>query len=858
MNCKNLFLAGALLLTCPTIQAIDNPGIASAVLSADNFTLVSDGLPAAIYFDSDDDKGVGRAVENLARDFHAVTGRRPAMLAAPKGKNVIIVGNLKNPMIDNLCKKGVVDRSQLEGATEKYLMTTVENPLPGVDEALVIAGSDRRGTIYGIYELSEQLGVSPWYWWADVPVIHRDNLSIKKGQYTAGEPAVRYRGLFLNDEAPCLTGWVKDYFGTDYGGVEFYEKVFELLLRLRGNYLWPAMWGWSFYADDPRNSDLADEMGIVMGTSHHEPMARNHQEWARHRNEYGAWDYASNKAVIDDFFRQGVRRIADKEDIITIGMRGDGDAPMGGEEGKDHEYKSRDLENLRLLTSVIDNQRKIIRKETGQSPDKHPQLWALYKEVQKYYDMGLRVPDDVIILLADDNWGNIRKVPTEAERSRKGGWGMYYHVDYVGAPRNSKWLNVTPVQNMWEQLDLTYEYGIDRLWILNVGDLKPMEYPITLFMDMAWNPARYDAANLTDHIVRFCSQQFGADQAEEAARIINLYSKYNGRVTPEMLEASTYNLSSGEWKEVRDDYLVLEAEALRQYMSLPEEYKDAYKQLVLFPVQAMANLYDMYYSQAMNRKCAEAGDRSCNFWADRVEKAFARDSMLTDDYNNVMSGGKWRHMMDQKHIGYTSWNDNFPADMMPHVVRLDESPSGGCIFNAVDGVVCMEAEHFFSSTDDPDSKWTVIPHMGRTLSAITLMPRIPDAAGASVSYRMNIADAPDSAVVHVVLRSTQPFARAEGHRFNIGFDGGETVEVNYNSRLNEDPENVYTVMYPTAAARVIDCAVPLSVPSSAGERDYTLSISPVDPGMVIEKVVVDLGGYEDSRLFMSESPFSRK
>ncbi|MDE6654913.1 MAG: glycosyl hydrolase 115 family protein, partial [Muribaculaceae bacterium] len=462
MNCKQLLLAGSLLLSCPTIHAIDNPDITSDLLSADNFTLVSDGIPAAIYFDSDDDKGISRAVENLARDFHAVTGRRPAMLAAPKGKNVIIVGSLRNPMIDSLCKRGMIDRSQLEGATEKYLMTTVENPLPGVDEALVIAGSDRRGTIYGIYELSEQLGVSPWYWWADVPVIHRDNLSIKKGRYTAGEPAVRYRGLFLNDEAPCLTGWVKDYFGTDYGGVEFYEKVFELLLRLRGNYLWPAMWGWSFYADDPRNSDLADEMDIIMGTSHHEPMARNHQEWARHRNEYGAWDYASNKAVIDDFFRQGVRRIADKEDIITIGMRGDGDAPMGGEEGKDHEYKSRDLENLRLLTSVIDNQRKIIRKETGQSPDKHPQLWALYKEVQKYYDMGLRVPDDVIILLADDNWGNIRKVPTEAERGRKGGWGMYYHVDYVGAPRNSKWLNVTPVQNMWEQLDLTYEYGIDR------------------------------------------------------------------------------------------------------------------------------------------------------------------------------------------------------------------------------------------------------------------------------------------------------------------------------------------------------------------------------------------------------------
>ncbi len=838
------------------MRAIDNPGISVPEISGDNFILIQDGVPAPVFFDSADDKGISRAVENLMQDFQRVSGRRPAMLASPKGKRVIIVGSMKNPVIKKLCDAGVIDKSQLEGTTEKYLMTTVENPLPGVDEALVIAGSDRRGTIYGIYELSEQIGVSPWYWWADVPVVQTSGLSMKKGQYTAGEPAVRYRGLFLNDEAPCLTGWVKDYFGTEYGGVEFYEKVFELLLRLRGNYLWPAMWGWSFYADDPRNSDLADEMGVIMGTSHHEPMARNHQEWARHRNEYGAWDYASNKAVIDRFFSEGINRIADKEDIITIGMRGDGDAPMGGEEGKDHEYKARDMENLRLLTSVIDNQRKIIRKETGQAPEKHPQLWALYKEVQKYYDMGLRVPDDVIILLADDNWGNIRKVPSEEERKRKGGWGMYYHVDYVGAPRNSKWLNVTPVQNMWEQLNLTYEYGIDKLWILNVGDLKPMEYPISLFMDMAWNPAKYDASNLQEHIEAFCAQQFGSDHAKEAARILNLYSKYNGRVTPEMLDASTYNVTSGEWKQVRDDYMVLEAEALRQYLSIPQDYRDAYKQLVLFPVQAMANLYDMYYAQAMNQKCYAAGDPACNQWADRVEQAFRRDAELTDDYNNVMSNGKWRHLMDQKHIGYTSWNDNFPADTMPEVKRLVDAKAGGYTFEAADGVVSMEAEHFYSAKDAAEASWTVIPDMGRTLSGVTLMPRIPSTEGGSITYRMNVADVPDSAIVHVVVRAIQPFKRPEGHRYNIGFDGAETVEVNYNSRMNEDPENVYEVMYPTAAARVIDSSTVLALPQSKG-LPLQLTISPIDPGMVIEKVVVDLGGYEPTRLFMPESPFNR-
>ena len=352
-------------------------------------------------------------------------------------------------------------------------------------------------------------------------------------------------------------------------------------------------------------------------------------------------------------------------------MRGDGDAPMGGKEGADHEYVNRDEYNMNLLEKVIKNQRKIIRDVTGRPADERPQVWAIYKEVQRFYDMGLRVPDDVIMLLCDDNWGNVRRLPNAEERKRPGGWGMYYHVDYVGAPRNSKWLNVTPIQNMWEQLQLTYDYGVDKLWILNVGDLKPMEYPITLFLDMAWNPKRYTADNLLEHPRGFCARQFGEEQADEAARILNLYSKYNGRVTPEMLDCHTYNIETGEWKQVADEYRKLEADALRQYLSLPQEYHDAYKQLILFPVQAMANLYEMYYAQAMNHKLYEENNPQANVWADKVAQAFKFDSLLCDDYNNVMSGGKWKNMMVQKHIGYTSWNDNFRADIMPKVFRIE-------------------------------------------------------------------------------------------------------------------------------------------------------------------------------------------
>ena len=582
--------------------AIDNKGITFEQPAADCFTLIEDGKATPILLDEKDDVGIIIAVKNLQDDFRKVTGRQAELLHSVRGPRLIVAGSLESRFVKELVKAKKIDITSLKGKREKYLMKAVSRPFDGVDEAWVIVGSDKRGTIYGIYELSEQIGVSPWYDWADVPVVQRKNLYIQRGEYTAGEPAVKYRGIFLNDEAPCLTGWVKHTYGTNYGDHRFYARVFELILRLRGNFMWPAMWAWSFYADDPENSKTAHDMGIIMGTSHHEPMARNHQEWARKRKQYGVWDYATNQKVLDRFFREGIERVKDTEDLITIGMRGDGDAPMGGKEGADHEYVNRDEYNMNLLKKVIKNQRKIIKDVTGRPADERPQVWAIYKEVQRFYDMGLRVPDDVIMLLCDDNWGNVRRLPNAEERKRPGGWGMYYHVDYVGAPRNSKWLNVTPIQNMWEQLQLTYDYGVDKLWILNVGDLKPMEYPITLFLDMAWNPKRYTADNLLEHPRGFCARQFGEEQADEAARILNLYSKYNGRVTPEMLDCHTYNIETGEWKQVADEYRKLEADALRQYLSLPQEYHDAYKQLILFPVQAMANLYEMYYAQAMNHK----------------------------------------------------------------------------------------------------------------------------------------------------------------------------------------------------------------------------------------------------------------
>ena len=831
----------------------------------------SDGAPIAIYADPADQKGVGLAVGALTEDFGLVTGRRARVVATPAEAR-IVVGTLgHSAAIDRLAKQKRLDAGALRGKREMFLITVV-------DSQLVIAGSDRRGTIYGIYELSRQMGVSPWYWWADAPVAHRDRIYALRGTYTDGEPAVRYRGIFLNDEAPCLTSWVKNTYGTGYGDHRFYARVYELLLRLKGNLLWPAMWGWAFYADDPENSRLADEMGIVVGTSHHEPMARNHQEYARRRKDWGAWNYATNKAGLDRFFREGIERMKGTEDLVTIGMRGDGDEAMSAEA------------DTRLLREIIDSQRRIIADVTGRKASETPQVWALYKEVLDYYDAGLRAPDDVIMLLCDDNWGTVRRLPTAAERQRtererrkplaqrRGGWGMYYHVDYVGAPRNSKWLCMLPIQNMWEQMTTCYDYGVDALWILNVGDLKPMEYPITLFLDMAWQPHRYGAADLLDHTRRFFAETLGADAeadaapeasvAAEAARILNLALKYNGRVTAEMLDARTYDLASGEWEHAVAQYRRLALDARDLADRIPAPARDAYRQLLLHPVEAMANLYELYYAQAMNLALHAAGDPQCNEWADRCERAFRRDAELSRIYNKEMSGGKWDGMMVQKHIGYTSWNDDFgPTDRLPELRRLPDAeadaPTVGYTFTPSPGggVVSIEAQHVYALTEPASAaaRWTVLPLMGRTLSGLAVRPYIEPADGASLTYRFDLAGAAalpaDSLAVEVTVKSNLAFARPEGHRYAVSLDGGEEREVNFNATLLDVQPYMYSVFYPTVARRVVKTTLRLPYDGSAGL--HTLTLRPLDPGVVFEKIVIDLGGKRTTYLGEPESPHRR-
>lgn len=666
-------LAAAVFLTVPACAQTPPPaetGEATAhaageivsSIDGDVFPVIADGTVANLMVDPGDYPGVLRAVQNLQADITSIGGVRPDIRTtlSPHDEHLIIIGSLdRSGPVQDLAEAGKLDVTGLEGEWEAFVQEVVAEPYPGVDSALVIAGSDMRGTIYGAYDFIERAGVSPWAWWADVPVKYQDTLGVAPGR-RFDKPSITYRGIFLNDENPALYGWVNETFGGF--NHHFYERVFDLILRLKGNYLWPAMWGKAFYDDDPMNAVLANEMGIVVGTSHHEPLGRAHIEWERYGE--GEWNYATNKEELDEFWRFGMDRIDGRDALVTIGMRGDGDEAMSEDTA------------IVLLEDVVANQREIIAEVTGRPASETPQVWALYKEVQDYYDQGMEVPDDVLLLFADDNWGNIRRLPRPGE-DRPGGYGVYYHFDYVGGPRNYKWINTSQNERTWEQMNLAWEYGAHELWVVNVGDLKPMEFPIDFFLDMAWDPEAMTLERLGSYSTEWAGEQFPEEFAGNIAHLLDGYTKINSRRKPELLDWETYSLENyDEFERVVADYnaLAADAELVRSY--LPAAYDAAFVQLVWYPIMASANLNELYYTTALNHLYSSQGRAETNALADKVAELFQRDEELRVVYEEEIADGKWTQMMAQTHIGYTYWQQ--PEEQaMPAVFRIDVPEEAG-------------------------------------------------------------------------------------------------------------------------------------------------------------------------------------
>ncbi|WP_221032668.1 glycosyl hydrolase 115 family protein [Actomonas aquatica] len=640
---------GALCLAS-VASALNHDNIVSPSAGEATFPLVAKGKAATLIVDADDFKGVHHAVDNFRADIERVTGLAPRISDNPlAGGWRVVIGTLgQSKMITHLIESKQLDASAIQGLWEGYMITRVGNDL-------VVVGSDMRGTIYGIYELSEQIGVSPWYWWADVPVKTSAELHVAATPGITDEgPGVQYRGIFINDEAPALTGWVYEKFG-DFDHT-FYTHVFELLLRLRANYIWPAMWQpRAFSADDPLNPQLAHEYGIVVGTTHHEPMMRYHDEWGR--EDRGPWDYTKNEAALQEFWRGGVARAKPYESIYSLGMRGDGDHAMSAET------------NTALLERIVADQRSILEGVLERPANQVPQLWALYKEVQDYYEAGMRVPDDVILLWCDDNWGNIRRLPTPDEMGRSGGAGVYYHFDYVGGPRNYKWLNVQPISKVWEQMHLAWQHQANRIWIVNVGDLKPMEFPIEFFLTMAWDPAGMTYEAMRDYTTKWATREFGAEHAAAITTLVDGYTKLNRHRTPEMMSPDIYSLTNyDEAERILTQWRDLVALAEEVNAALPESARAAFFQLVLYPVKASATVREVHIAAAKNKLYAEQGRAlAANAAAAHAHAMFEQDAALAAEYHSLLDG-KWNHMMAETNFGYTYWQTP-PIEVMPAVAQ---------------------------------------------------------------------------------------------------------------------------------------------------------------------------------------------
>lgn len=721
---KYILLVGMLLGVISAVDAAPQ-FVKFDKASADNALLLT-GTKDTIRYSPSDWKGVKMAVANLRHDLRSVTGSEYAP---------VVVATVEK---SEIAKKYPKQSKLLKGKWEQYLIFTDKGQL-------VILGSDKRGTIYGIYELSRQIGVSPWYWMADAPIAHHDQLYVLPGTYTDGEPKVKYRGIFINDEWPSFGGWC----GNQFGGInsKAYSHIFELLLRLKANYFWPAMWATAFNEDDPKSPQLADDMGIVMGTSHHEPMMRAHKEYVRRKAEVGPWDYAQNPERIEKFFSDGLKRNSKYENIITIGMRGDGDVAMGN--GKDED-------NIKTLGKVIEAQRRIIKDCYGKPASTVPQLWAIFTEVQRYYDAGFTVPDDVTLLFCDNNWGYIRRKGTAAERKRKGGLGLYYHIDMNGGPWNDRWVNTTTIPKLREQLHEAYASGIDRIWIINVGDLKPKEVPIDFIMDYAWNPDAVKPGDELPWLERFSASIFGEEYAKETADLIAKYSKYNLLRKPEAQVPGLFNEHEMLVMSQRWQSLVERAELLRKQM--PKEKQDAFYQLVYYPVVASAGVVEIYNHATMGDSLG-------------VEVLMKKDQQLSDYYNNVLAGGKWKGMMMDNHIGYTQWSiPDKNRNPMTLGMKI-EHPLNVPVSTTEIGI---PAYQYSRIKEGKNAKWIFLPDLGRGKGSMGIDPVMaasePDGKGASLEYDFELSSDMQQLSIALGILPTQDVYPARGLRIGVQID----------------------------------------------------------------------------------------
>ena len=857
-SARSFLEAKALLAVSLTILTLQ-PATAELALAsppgADDFILAGGNSVAAIFVETNDERAVLRAVGDLADDFAQVTGTKPEIVNqfSPDKKTGVFIGTIgKSKIIDQLAAEGKLATNGISGEWESYVLQVVKNPLPGVDAALVIAGSDRRGTIYGIYQLSGMIGVSPWHWWADVPVKQSRNLALRGGIFKQGPPAVKYRGIFLNDEDWGLRPWASKTFDPRTGniGPKTYAKIFELLLRLHANYIWPAMHpdtrAFNFY---PGDKDLADDCGIAMGSSHCEQMLRdNIDEWKPDVN--GEYNFVTNPGGVLKYWEQRVRENGQYENIYTIGMRGISDSGLPGG-GTPQEKADR-------LRAIISSQREMLARDVNTNIAAVPQIFCPYKEVLELYRLAPDIPGDITLVWPDDNYGYIREFSNARERARSGGAGVYYHASYWGAPRDYLWLCSTPPALIAEEMTKAFDYGADKVWIVNVGDLKPAELDIEFFIKLAWNPHSWNGTNTYDLLEKQIARDFGSASAPELTSIMAEYYRLNFQRKPEHMGFPATDLFSGDEAAQRLDAwqkLSVRVDAIGK--NLPPESQDAFFELVGYPVRCAA-LANKQFLAPTNAQPAH----------DEIQR-------LTDIYNNQIAGGKWHLMMSDNPRGQLDVAAGVPPAVGPGILpgginvagagsvensgddssssvipggRMPPSTAGKMPAATFDFVeqnhrVVMEAENASAFVPGKDASWRKISGLGYNGEAVSVFP-------VTVAVR---SEPGKIASESPCLQFKIYFQNAGDWKFTVRALPTFSVETGkpqrYAIALDDAPPEIVSLPFSTGETDrrwqenvLRNAALTSSVHSVTKPGLHTLKIWMVDPGIVLDAIEAETGG----------------
>jgi hypothetical protein len=800
----------------------------STAQDKDVFPIVTTHGATAIYTDAGDFEVVKKSAEIFASDVERVTGKKPSIVQSRDEipQNLILVGTIgKNKLLDELIATKKLNIDSIQNQWERYCIQTVQNPFPGVQQALVIAGSDRRGTAFGIFSVSQAIGVSPWYWWADVPIQKSAALGIKQCNYISKSPRVKYRGIFINDEDWGIFQWAKNTFEPEYNniGPKTYEKIFELMLRLRLNYIWPAMHECTKeFGSVPENYKLADQYGIVAGSSHCEPMLCNNANWDQ--KVRGAWNYSLNRDTIYNYWESSVKERGSFEAVWTIGIRGIHDQGM-------QKPPVEVPERIKLVSEVFKDQRGMLDSYVTKQWGPVAQCFVPYKEVLPLYNAGLEVPDDVTIVWVDDNFGYIRRLGVPAERKRSGGAGIYWHLSYYGGPHSYLWVNTTAPALMWEELHKAWENDVRSTWVINVGDIKPMELGIGYFAAFAFDPETVGPTSQPEFLQRFTTSHFGEKLSRPLTELLTEYYRLGTIRKPEEMNRQwMLGLPEEQTAQLKLDYGNLLKKEEKIASIITKESKDAYFEMIGFSAKVLgASGLIFVADREMQMKATDSIKAQKEI--DRLRTFLEKQ---VSHFNNEVAGGKWKYMMPGLETAkdLTRWNSQ---------VRWPWGEKQGNV--AIPKSENTPVRHWRNAasadrqTTSSTARWTLIEGLGTTGKALALKPAginntwaKGDKSAPMLAFDFQTEGGNSEALIDFLptFRICPPMQL----RVAVCIDDQQPVEVEVPGSNGKEDENG-----PNRKNGIMNNYVRAAIPlTGLSKGKHVLKIYAVDPGVVIDKI----------------------